>query len=738
MKNIIKNLIFKIVPILILIALLGCAVVLLSKVAPFEVQKLLPANHSMRIDYENYLKKFDDGKSAYILANKINGSFKDKELYQISKDIGEYLKWDVSFKDIVGPYNAKYVSFDDRFLQLKPFFSADTKELVEESKKELQTELWKNFLIKEDMSSFITSFVFSSKLPVKSEKKVVLKLEKFLSELEKKYPSTKFYVTGTKVASVAFLKEMEFNLKVITPILLLCIGIFLFFLYRSFEILIWNFVVMIVCYVSTLILIILVEGGLGPYSNFALMFSFMVATTDLIHFFGRYQRIEGDVETRIKTTWKIAYVPCLLTSLTTAAGFIALIINQNLPIRYFGIYCAFACLLEWVVIFYLLPILFRIYNFSAPIYRPNIERPMQWYLAFLQKHSSKIVISSIFFVIVGGLLSFRIYVDDNFYTKFKDNHSLSKTIQSFSKEMHFVGSIDVIISPRNVDSVFQKNNMDKIRLFENELKTNPIVSRITSLRVLNDKLLETINKNTTSKDVESEVVKRSIFLLMNNYQVLRDIYNESTNESRSVVFLSSLATKDFVLVYDHINKLKEKYSDVLDIKISGFANIRHFINTTVIRNFFESFALSFFLTYLCFIYLYRSLLWAFFALLPSTLPLVVITGLMGAFSIPVDSNLAILICVAFGTSGDNTVHLTYVIQQLKDRNLKYLDSLQLAIQQIGIPLVATSAIFICCLPCFLLGNLKLFDQMGIFLSLSFLMAFISDIFSFPAFYVKKD
>jgi hypothetical protein len=51
---------------------------------------------------------------------------------------------------------------------------------------------------------------------------------------------------------------------------------------------------------------------------------------------------------------------------------------------------------------------------------------------------------------------------------------------------------------------------------------------------------------------------------------------------------------------------------------------------------------------------------------------------------------------------------------------------------LGNSLLATSAIFILCLPVFLLGRLKLFNHIAIDLSFAFMMAFLSDVIIFPA------
>jgi predicted RND superfamily exporter protein len=735
--------------IFVLLLTLGLAGLGITRVTPFEVQRLLPEGHPVRLAYEGYLRKFDDGLSTYIVLDRQDRPFSSEEGFLLTQEIGQALEHSAGVQDVLGLYNAKFFAFSQGF-ELKPFYEGQS--LTPAGAERLHSRFWRDQLASTDFKSLLISFNFAPSLTRSSEAKSIAQIEASLKQLSNRHPSLQSHMLGTKVASAAFLTEMNFNMRVITPVLLLLIAIFLYFLYRSWQILVWNFVVMFFCYVCTLILIIVLERGLGPYSNFALMFSFIVATTDLIHLFCRFQVAVGSSEERLVLARLNAYTPCLLTSLTTAAGFIGLVLNQNLPIRYFGLYCAFACLLEFVVIFHLLPQVLKIFNFQSPRRQTKRPRLIAGYIHLLRHQARPIVGFSILFLILGVWSSRRLHVDDNFYTKFKADHPLSQAVSAFSREFNFVGSIDVLLRPHgaggaqanldpavNLAPLSSETGLAVMTAFEKDLEHRPEVSRLLSYRLLNNEIDHELaiapHPLQLTHDVKPAVAR---FLL--DYGLLKDFFYEPTGDFRTVVFLKSLSTDDFKEICRFIEQEAELYKDKMSIEISGFSKIRHFINAAVIEDFFASFLLSFFFTYLCFLYLYRNWWWAFLALLPNALPLVAITGAMGLLQIPVDSNLAILICVAFGISGDNTIHLTYVLKQRAKVSAPregYLERLSFAIEQVGRPIIATSAIFLFSLPSFLLGHLRLFNQMAVFLSLAFVMAFLSDLFSFPALHVER-
>lgn len=707
----------------------GCLVVFLMKhTIPFEIQSLLSPNHPVRLQYEKDIKNFSDESSNWVAVER-DKAFTPLEIQSLSNTIGRALDMNPGLDQITGPHNAKYIHIQADRIELVPFLKNG--QWTENALESLKSEMWKNNLIREDFTGFLFNFKILQNLPRQKEKPALDQLSSFLNRLETQNPGIRTALLGTKVASAHFLEEMHFQQRILTPILLLAICLFFYFCYRSVQIVLWSLFTIFVCYVSTLCLIMIVEKGLGPYSTFALMFTFIVATTDLIHFFSRFQQLDGTVEERLKKTLEIAWLPCLLTTLTTTAGFLSLIINQNLPVRYFGLYCAFGCLMEWFVIFYLLPPILKAFNFNPKQHKFHADQFSEKFQSFLNSHTKLIVFTSFALIIFGVIFSSKLKVDDNFYTKFNEKHPLSQALNTFSKGFDFVGSIDMVITPtKPQENIFNQEVFDEIRKVENDLESHPKVSRLNSLRQINDELDRQMPATLSRAEKDARI--NSLLHLMNNYGVIHGNVSESLGAFRTSIFLRSMATEDLDSVLGKIDELKLKYQDSLDIRASGFSVVRSFINSRVIKDFFESFFLSFFLIFLCYWWLYKSPKWAFYALIPNTLPLLSVSAFMGLFSSSVDTNLVILICITFGVSGDNTIHLSYVIQEEQRRGLSYDAGLKKALRLIGVAMIATSGVFLFCLPIFLLGNLRLFGQIAIYLSIAFIMAFLADIIMFPA------
>lgn len=728
-----KNILIKIslfVLIAFQLALVGYS---FKKNIPFEIQSLLAKDNPVRIQYEKDLKNFNDESTNWILIEREN-PFTVGEVAEVSQKIGRFLEMNYGIESIIGPHNAKFFTYDAQGFLLSPFIKDGA--WTEGALQELQDPLWKNQLIHEDLKAFLISFKTTSLLPRKEEQPVLKKVLADLDFIKDKYPGVTTSILGAKSASAYFLEEMQFQQRVITPLLLLAIIVFFYLCFRSWQIILWSLFTLFITYTSTLVAIIFVEGGLGPYSTFALMFCFIVATTDVIHFFGRFQQLSGPIEQRLQETIRIAWLPCLLTSLTTAAGFFALIVNQNLPVRYFGLYCAFGCMLEWAVIFYLLPPLLRAFHFDSQVQPFDSVGLSQKLDDLLGKYKKWIVPATFVSLLFGFYFTTWLKIDDNFYTKFEKSHPLSESLEHFSRSFDFVGSINMIIQPTKApDSLYNNQLLSDFRRIEDEIQKHSEVSRLSSLSQIYGNLDGKVHK-ILKNEAAVQDEKQSLLHLLNNYGVIGDFYNEVTGEYRTTIYLRSLSTESLNSVLKLVDEIAVKEKNSYTIRPSGFSVIRSYINGRVIHDFFESFFISFFLIFLCYLWLYRSIKWSLIALIPNLVPLIAVSGLMGLFQVPVDTNLVILTCVAFGISGDNTVHLSYVIQQEQRRGRSYKEAIRYAFKLIGIAMIATSGIFIFCLPVFLLGTLRLFDHIAIFLSAAFIFAFIADVFMFPALQAK--
>lgn len=684
----------------------------LKKVKPFEVQKLLPENHPLRIDYDKFSKSYDDENKVFILF-KNNTKFTPSTLTDLFTPLNKHFSLMKEISYFSNITNAKYIHFDKNGYQLQPFLK--NKEIQTKAILKLETDFWSNSLISTDKKSALASITLSSKI---DKKKRVPTVESIIKTVKSNLPShINAYFIGTEVANYWFTKEMIKNQTIITPLLMLSIAIFFYLIFKSIGVVIISQIIITINYALTIIMITLFEEGIGPYSSFALMFITIVATADLIHFFTKLFEENGNIQKTIDEIKKA----CFLTSLTTAIGFGALIMNENVPVRYFGFYCAIGTFFCFFVTFYIMPFFIKSVNlkFSNRIginYEFNIFK-------FNRKFKKYILL---FFSLTTALFIFyssRLTIDDNLYKKFVPDHELSKAVDNFSNGLNFVGSIDIVIKPKK-GFILDEENLDEIKRIENEIKSLPMTSHIKSFTQLNDNIKNEIN-GSKYKDT------KPFLNLLYDYGALNSFYKKTKNEIRTTIFLNSMNSVKLEEMIKHLQKISFNHQSI-DFNVQGFATIRNYINQNVIKSFMTSFGTSLILISLIFLLLFRSVKWALLAMIPNIYPLILISGLMGIFNITMESNLVILISITIGIAVDDTIHIVVKLKDLLSKGFSINKAIEKCLNTTGKALFRTTLIFVFSFPTFLLSELTLFYQAGIFILLSLVSALFADILLLPS------
>lgn len=714
---------YKFLAIVIPILLVGFCVMRLGNIKPYQVQKLLRENHPIRVSYEEFNKKYNDEDKIYILLSK-DSFFSPDESKTILDKISQSFRRTRGINSLTHLANSKFIKYSNNTFKLHLFLNRDSYQ--QGAKEKLHSKFWENNLISKDEKNLLITVTLSSRIDRKKRVPLVKLIINRTDSIIKNYPGIKSTYIGTEVANYWFTHEMVRNAAQITPLLFFIFGCFFFFVFKSFKSMVISFTVIVLAYASTAILITFIEEGIGPYSNFALLFVIIVSTSDLIHFFIQYKQSHSN----IKDTISKIRIPCLLTSITTAIGFSSLLINENLPLKYLGLYCICGTFIAYFLTFNFVPLAIKAFNVKVPnLAEPTHKTNRLWDFVF----SNSKLITSIFLIASIFLLvnSTKLRIDDNTYNKFNSEHPLSRAIDSFKQKLNFMGSVDIIIRS-DKEEVISPESIEKIKVIENDLEKIKTASHLKSFTQFFDNMKEELGDDFTPLRIDS------IFSMLYDYGALNSLYKQTSNEIRTTLFLKSLSSSDLQNTIISINKLQDKYPN-FSIEVNGFAAIRNYISQNVIKNFIYSIGLTFVLIFLVFLFLFRSLKWSLLAILPNLLPLLVISGLMGFFNITIDNNLLILVSITLGISVDDTIHFIY-----KLRNSMKKENIELAIKRTFnstlYPLLSTTSIFILTFPSFLISDVVLFEQVGFFLMISLITAFLADFFLLPSILLfrKKD
>lgn len=180
-----------------------------------------------------------------------------------------------------------------------------------------------------------------------------------------------FYVAGRPVLEVTFGVYMQRSMQKMFPLVILVIVLVLYGIFRSIRGVLLPLFVVIAADVWALGIMALCKVPMYVLSTNMPIILMAIGIADGIHILEKYYQLTGqggmtDRAGIISETFAEMWTPVVMTSLTTAAGFASLGLNEMVSIRAFGIFTAVGVLAAMVVSLTLLPAALATIKVKAP------------------------------------------------------------------------------------------------------------------------------------------------------------------------------------------------------------------------------------------------------------------------------------------------------------------------------------------------------------------------------------
>jgi predicted RND superfamily exporter protein len=162
-------------------------------------------------------------------------------------------------------------------------------------------------------------------------------------------------------------------------------------------------------------------------------------------------------------------------------------------------------------------------------------------------------------------------------------------------------------------------------------------------------------------------------------------------------------------------------------------------NDYLFHNLIESISLAIVLISIIMFLLFMSVRMIVISILPSLIPLLITAGIMGFSGIPLKPSTILIFSIAFGIASDATIYfLTKYRQELKLNPLSISRAVSLTIHETGVSMIYTAVILFFGFFIFSASGFGGTKYMGILISVTLLMAMISNLVLLPAFLVTLE
>ncbi len=471
----------------------------------------------------------------------------------------------------------------------------------------------------------------------------------------------------------------------------------------------------------------------------------VIGIADAIHFISEYNsqiRKEKDSASAVRKAFKLVVLPCLFTSLTTAAGFMSMSISRLRPVKEFSIYVGIAMIMTFIVNMVLVSIwlssLKKVPRETPASKDTGILHGLMRRVASINRRHVKInivIALLVFLVSFTGII--RIEVNTHEIKYFRKNHPLRVATEFI--EQNLTGTIPLEIMLFGPEDAFKEPDIlqrlekleDFIGSIEQVQKTFSMVDFLKEInRVLNDEDPAFYRIPET----RSAVAQLLLLTEGNDNELEHYVDFTSFSVARLSGNLNYIDNNEMAAINASIEQKISELFDPVGIRAEMAGSMPMYLNAMdyVMDSQFKGFSLALIVIFIMLSILVRSFKLGLLAMVPNIIPIFLTMGIMGWAHIYLDMGTVLIASVAIGLAVDDTIHFIARFRYHFDRLHNYDTALDETFYSVGPPITITSIVLFFGFGVLVVSTFMPVVYFGILAATTMVSALIADLFVLPA------
>ncbi|MEP7262931.1 MAG: MMPL family transporter [Bacteroidota bacterium] len=722
----------------------------------YDFAKILPETDPDYIAYENFKKTFGEDGSVMVIG------VEDKNFFQLEKfndwwTLGEEIKKIDGIEAVVSLAGIYSISRNDELqkFDLRPLVTAPLKTQTElDSIHDVIEKLpfYKGFIYNPATGASAMAITFNkAKLNTKNRITIINYIKEKSDEFGKKYQLNLHY-SGMPYIRTALTAKVSAEMKLFLMLALLVTAIILYIFFRSFQVMIYSMLVVVVGVIWSLGTIALLGYKITILSGLIPPLIIVIGVPNCILLLNKYHtefNKHGKQARSLARMIQSIGFTTVLANVTTAIGFFVFYFtNSNLLVE-FGLVAAANVMSTCVLSIVLIPIIF---SFLPPpkvkhtqhIHSPRIHRLLEFVEEWVNDHHKTVYATVIIIVLVSIVGMTRLstvgYVVDDLPKK----DPIYMDMKFFERNFHGVLPLEMAIDTREPGKALQVNTLQKINRLQKVLNQYPEFSRPISI-VEAVKFAYQAFKNGDEKyyilpgSIQLAELSGFIGDTKGREQLFKSFLDSSKQVTRISVQMADIGS---VKMKKLVNELQPRIDSIFDpakftTTITGNSRIFLKGNDYLFKNLLESILLAIFLISIIMILLFMSLRMILISIIPSIIPLIMTAGVMGFLNIPLKPSTILIFSIAFGIASDQTIYfLTKYRQEMRSHKMISISkAVSVTISETGVSMIYTAVILFCGFFIFSASGFGGTASLGKLISFTLLMAVCSNLVLLPTFLV---
>ncbi len=639
-----------------------------------DLDTYMPKDHPAFI-YSDKAEDIFDIRDAIMIAIENKEGIYNATTFQKIKDLTkEIQKLDVveDKDDVLSLYTADNIKGADESLEIEPFFKRIPK--TQNTFDAIERSVVSNEMVHEKLvSKNGTATLVFTKIKNNS---FTQELYHQILEISKKHEGNgdAIYVAGQPIVEGTMAILMPADMKKMFPVVLLLIVVVLFAVLRSIKATLISMAVVLFSSIWTFGLML--GLGIPIYAPSSLIPVMLIAigVADAIHLFSHLQimirkHADWSKEKLIENMTSEMLIPVLVTSVTTAVGFLSLVTSAIYPIKYFAFFTAYGVMLAMFFSMVLIPVAVQIFGLPKVAKKSKnsndtfFNRMAEKVTATLIQHKKAVV-----FVTVGVLIFFalgmsKIWINSSFLARFPSEDPLVKTDAFVNANFLGTTTINVVLEANKADTFKDPKVLGLINEIANSVTENNAVvggslSVVDFIKRMN-KVLHADQQDYYKIPQEKELIAQYFLLyeMSGGSDRLWDIVTDDFKTANLQFQLKEDNSKGLDATILAIEKYRDQLNKLgIKLNFAGSGYKVMVFNDLILIGQIKSLLYSFILVIILLSIMFRSIKLGVIATIPIVITTVISFGVLGWLNIPLETTTALISSIAIGIGIDYAVH----------------------------------------------------------------------------------
>jgi len=427
----------------------------------------------------------------------------------------------------------------------------------------------------------------------------------------------------------------------------------------------------------------------------------VLAVCVVVHVLARYQRERaagrGAAEA-VDAVEAHVFLPAALTALTTAIGFVSLVASPIPSVRRFGLLAALGASVAFGLGAVAVPAALRVFEPAGRAAgRDRVGSALAHLARLSEQRAGAILVATAALVLLGAASLPRLRVSTHDGEFFAPDHALNRAYDFIESRLGGVTPLELVFESERPAGLRDPAALAALARVQDFLDAAPETLRGVSLADWVDEARRALEGSAAAgRPLDAETLERAAFVLEATARDdlpywVQDGWRRARLSTRSVA-LDSEQNAALLARVEAAAQAAAAGVPGLRVTVTGLVPVFARMEELLLASQIRSFATASLAIFAVFAVLLRSVGWAFVAMVPNLVPVVLTLAWMALAGVPLDVVTVMIASITLGIVVDDTVHLLHGFQRARAEGMAPGAAIGEALARSGHALVFTSLV----------------------------------------------